>query len=110
MKCKIIESPDQEAKRELAKKEVDRIIRETPMQISMEMYARAVAFEAYARGWNNKAVEVQQANTAERERIRAGIKALIKELYERDDISSYATYSYALDAAIAVVDTINTSA
>lgn len=59
MKCKIIESPEQEAKREQCRKEVDRIIRETPRQISMEMYARRVAFEAYATGWNLKAKEIE---------------------------------------------------
>lgn len=46
--------------------------------------------------------EMEQAVTAERERIRAGIEALINELYDRDDIS-YATYGYALDAAIEIV-------
>lgn len=79
MKCKIIESPEQEARQEQCRKEVDRIIRETPRQISMEMYARAVAFEAYATGWNLRAElaqkEVEAAIAAERKSIVAAIEA-----------------------------------
>lgn len=48
----------------------------------------------------------KQAVTADRERIRAGIEALINELYDRDDIS-YETWCrkhQMLDATIAVVD------
>lgn len=88
MKCKIIESPEQEAKREQCRKEVDRIIRETPRQISMEMYARAVAFEAYATGWNLRAElaqkDVEAAIAAERSRVVAELNLLIASHNSRD--------------------------
>lgn len=50
---------EQQRRQDLAKETVDRIVKETPRQISMEMYVRRVAFEAYAAGWNNKAKEVE---------------------------------------------------
>jgi len=52
------ETDEQARRRALAKETIDRIIRETPRQISTEMYARRIAWEAYAAGWNNKAEEV----------------------------------------------------
>lgn len=49
---------EEQARRQaLARETIDRIIRETPRQISTEMYVRSVAWEAYAAGWNNKATE-----------------------------------------------------
>lgn len=47
----------QQRRQALAKEIVDRIIRDTPRQISTEMYVREVAFVAYAAGWNAKANE-----------------------------------------------------
>lgn len=54
----LIGDAEQQRRQALAKETVDRIIKEMPRQISMEIYARRVAFEAYAAGWNNKAEEV----------------------------------------------------
>lgn len=68
-----------EEKRAVAKREVDRIIRETPRQISMEMYARAVAFEAYATGWNLRAELAQKDVEAERSQI-------VAELEQEDNV------------------------
>lgn len=51
----------QKERQAFAKSEVDRIIAETPRQISIEMYVRSVAFEAFAAGWNGKAREVEAA-------------------------------------------------
>lgn len=51
------ETEEQARRKALAKETIDRIIRDTPRQISMEMYVRSVAWEAYAAGWNNKAEE-----------------------------------------------------
>ncbi|MDL5055875.1 hypothetical protein [Geitlerinema calcuttense] len=47
----------QQRRQALCRETVDRIIKETPRQISMEMYVREVAFWAYAEGWNNKAAD-----------------------------------------------------
>lgn len=58
-------SDEQLRRRELALATVDRIIKETPAQISVEMYARNIAFEAYAAGWNNKAAEIGEAEDAD---------------------------------------------
>jgi hypothetical protein len=52
----------QQQRQAIAKAAVDRILSETPRQISMEMYAREVAFIAFAEGWNAKAAEYQQTN------------------------------------------------
>lgn len=51
------ETEEQARRKALAKETIDRIIRDTPRQISMEMYVRSVAWKAYAAGWNNKAEE-----------------------------------------------------
>lgn len=56
------DSDEQLRRKALAKETIDRIIRETPKQISVEMYVRSVAWEAYAAGWNNKAEEAKDAN------------------------------------------------
>ena len=58
----------QKQRQEIARAAVDRIIRETPRQISMEMYVRKVAFEAFAEGWNGKAEEIK----GESSNLRAG--------------------------------------
>jgi hypothetical protein len=50
---------EQQRRQNLAKETVDKIIRDTPRQISTEMYVREIAFEAYAAGWNNKAASSQ---------------------------------------------------
>lgn len=63
------ETEDQKRRRALAKETIDRIIRDTPSQISVEMYARSVAWEAYAAGWNNKADEVEEQTPAIIERF-----------------------------------------
>lgn len=49
---------EQQRRQLLAKETIDRIIKDTPRQISTEMYVRTVAYEAYAAGWNNKAVDM----------------------------------------------------
>src|SRR5574343_1515901 len=54
----------QKQRQEIARAAVDRIIRETPRQISMEMYVRKVAFEAFAEGWNGKAEDVKSEISA----------------------------------------------
>jgi histone H3/H4 len=55
----------QQQRQALAKAAVDRIIRETPRQISTEMYVREVALFAFAEGWNAKAVDLADHPAAE---------------------------------------------
>lgn len=54
----LIEDETQKQRQALAKTVVDRILRDTPRQISVEMYAREIAFVAFAAGWNAKAEDV----------------------------------------------------
>lgn len=53
---------EQQRRQDLAKKTINRIIEETPRQISTEMYVRTIAWESYAAGWNNKAAEMEANN------------------------------------------------
>lgn len=57
----LVDDEIQKQRQETAKIIVDRIIRDTPRQISVEMYVREVAFVAYAAGWNAKAEEVTKS-------------------------------------------------
>ena len=52
-------SEEQQQRQAIAEAAVDKIIQETPAQISIEieMYARSVALAAFAEGWNSKADE-----------------------------------------------------
>ncbi|MBK8468139.1 MAG: hypothetical protein IPL32_20180 [Chloracidobacterium sp.] len=56
----LVEDEVQKTRRDAARVAVDRIINETPRQISTEMYVRSVAFAAYAEGWNGKADEIKE--------------------------------------------------
>lgn len=51
------ESEEQARRKALATETIDQIICETAPGVSVEMYARSVAWKAYAAGWNNKAEE-----------------------------------------------------
>jgi predicted NodU family carbamoyl transferase len=76
----------QQQRQAIAKAAVDRILSETPRQISMEMYAREVAFIAFAEGWNAKADNIAselaalkkqvQVAEAEAERLRRGLDGI----------------------------------
>lgn len=49
------ESEEQKRRKALATETIDQIIRETAPGVSVELYARSVAWKAYVAGWNNKA-------------------------------------------------------
>lgn len=55
------EPEEQKRRKALATETIDQIIRETAPGVSVELYARSVAWKAYAAGWNNKAAEKSDA-------------------------------------------------
>lgn len=63
----LIEDEVQKERQEAARAAVDRITRETPRQISTEMYVRSVALTAYAEGWNAKAADLKTLSGEEEE-------------------------------------------
>jgi 6-phosphofructokinase len=66
----------QQQRQAIAKAAVDRILSETPRQISMEMYAREVAFIAFAEGWNAKADNIASELAALKQQVQVYEKAL----------------------------------
>ena len=63
----LIEDEVQKERQKAARAAVDRIISETPRQISTEMYVRSEALTAYAEGWNAKARDLEALSGEEEE-------------------------------------------
>lgn len=51
---------EQQRKLDLMKETVEKLIADTPRMISIEMYVRNIAQQAYVHGWNNRAAEAQE--------------------------------------------------
>ena len=51
---------DQQRKLDLMKTTIEKLIADTPRMISIEMYVRTIAQQAYVHGWNNKATDLEE--------------------------------------------------
>ncbi len=55
---------EQQRKLDLMNDTINKLVADTPRMVSIEMYVRSIAQQAYIHGWNNRAAEGREEETA----------------------------------------------